>query len=231
MTSLYVYVMTSDSGFAPCIYGGLLTLACCKKRTRRMAARDYYNKNEVWVLGVCGKGLSKGTNRAYKPIYLAKVTDVKKMVDYYSTNEYEERVDHTAYKVLDNGKLKATENNPHTEKNQQKDIEGEFVLFSDNFVYWGDKCGEEITDIEKDFPQIFHSCIEGNLKCGIDRHNSDHIVERNFEEFSEKVKTWDWFPKSGAKIIGSPINKEYNCNQECNDEKIKRGFSWGSCES
>ena len=30
MTCLYIYRMTDDSGFAPCVEKGLLSLACCK---------------------------------------------------------------------------------------------------------------------------------------------------------------------------------------------------------
>ncbi len=33
MTCLYVYRLTDDSGFAPCVENDLLSLACCKEKT------------------------------------------------------------------------------------------------------------------------------------------------------------------------------------------------------
>lgn len=37
--TIYVYTMTSDTGFAPKPFGGLCTLACCKPQIRRAAAQ------------------------------------------------------------------------------------------------------------------------------------------------------------------------------------------------
>ncbi|HYJ82411.1 MAG TPA: hypothetical protein VEW26_06150, partial [Allosphingosinicella sp.] len=52
---LYRYIMTSDDGIAPCIDGGLITLATCKPVVRRVA------RPGDWVMGFFGKGYAPGT--------------------------------------------------------------------------------------------------------------------------------------------------------------------------
>ena len=108
-TVLYVYAMTNDSGFAPCVAEGLLTLACCKGGKkggmRLSAAKHFKNNDDVWVLGVCGKRLAnKYGKTAYSPVYLARITNVTEMTEYYTNTKYSGRADAKAYE-LKNGKF------------------------------------------------------------------------------------------------------------------------------
>lgn len=103
--------MTTDGGFAPCLDKNLLTLACCKGGTgggmRTAVYKDWIKNDSVWVMGVCGKKLAeKNSKTAYAPIYIAKIIDVKEMMDYYKDDTYQNRRDHKAYRV-DNGVLVA----------------------------------------------------------------------------------------------------------------------------
>lgn len=65
---LYSYVVTHDTGFAPCPYGRYCTLAYCKPRIRKAAEEG------DWVVGTG----SASKRMAKKIIYAMKVT--KKLV-------------------------------------------------------------------------------------------------------------------------------------------------------
>jgi hypothetical protein len=60
---IYVYKMSHDSGTAPCVENGLLTLAICKPDIRRLV------KVGDFVLGIGGQYIGQG-----RVIYAAKVT-------------------------------------------------------------------------------------------------------------------------------------------------------------
>lgn len=107
--SVYAYRMTSDTGYAPCVFEdnyhatNLLTLACCKggqlrknknggftevnTGLRHSIGKTFYNNligNDVYVIGIL-------KNRV---IWCAKITDIKTMVEYYSdSNAYGKRLD------------------------------------------------------------------------------------------------------------------------------------------
>ena len=67
--------------------------------------KDWIKNDSVWVMGVCGKKLANKNRKIdYAPIYIAKITDVKEMIDYYQDDTYQNRRDHKAYQV-DNGVL------------------------------------------------------------------------------------------------------------------------------
>lgn len=143
MTYLYIYRMTDDTGFAPCLKNGLLTLACCKGgqirdgkvihtglryRIGSGKAADY-SSDDVYILGTYGNKL----------LYLAKVTRVTTMEEYYSALS-EGRLD-DIYSMND-GQLvrndKLRKENVHTEEDRVKrDLAGTYVLMSDDYLYLG----------------------------------------------------------------------------------------------
>ena len=145
MTYLYMYRLTSDTGLAPCVDNGLLSLACCKGgqirygrpchtglRYRIGSNKDGFElKNDkVYVLGTY-----KG-----KLLYLARITEIMTMVEYYQTIA-KGRTDHI-YDVK-NGQL---ERNKHLQKQKVhlegeqhiRDIAGKYVLLSEDFMYLGE---------------------------------------------------------------------------------------------
>lgn len=212
---LYVYAMTHDSGFAPCIKDNLLSLACCKGGKnggmRTAAAKDFYSGNEVWILGVCGAGLaSSNNNRRYNPVYLAKIDKVIEMTEYFEAkNEYEGRNDHKAYRTV-NGKLESQPENPHTHKDdQERDMNGKYVLLSNYFVYWGEKCGESGLEIKDLYPAIFKG---DGIKKGIEEHYRGYLVDRDFSfDIESDLSEFKWFPKQNKCniITTKSINGEY----------------------
>ena len=144
MTYLYMYRLTNDTGLAPCVDNGLLSLAVCKGgqirngkvchtglRYRIGSNKDGYDpeNDKVYVLGTY-----KG-----KLLYLARVTQIKTMTEYYR-DMAKGRTDHI-YDVKNgllvrNKKLRKQEVHLETEK-QIRDMAGEYVLLSDDFMYLG----------------------------------------------------------------------------------------------
>ena len=77
---IFVYKMTADNGGAPCVYGGILSLAICKPMIRRKA------KEGDWIIGLGGKNLGEGI------IYVAHVTGTAGN-EYYQDRQFVRRPD------------------------------------------------------------------------------------------------------------------------------------------
>ncbi len=139
MTYLYIYRMTADTGFAPCVDDKMLTLACCKggwKNGTKTGVRYWigskkhadYEHDDVYVLGTFHN----------KFLYLAKIKSVVDMKKYFSDRRYAERTDciyeYSNGKYKRNKKLRGVHEDQHS---QNKDIAGQYVLISDEFLYFG----------------------------------------------------------------------------------------------
>jgi hypothetical protein len=74
MEKFYFYKMTTDSGGAPCVENGMLSLAICKPSIRRTA------RDGNIIIGFGGKKLGE------KLIYVAKISKVVVTGDYYRDN-------------------------------------------------------------------------------------------------------------------------------------------------
>ncbi|MBQ3919316.1 MAG: hypothetical protein II695_06550 [Oscillospiraceae bacterium] len=151
MKYLFMYRLTSDTGFAPCVDKRLLSLACCKggqirngKAVKTGLRYEIgckrngidYSKDDVYILG-----LYRG-----KFLYLARVTDVITMTEYYGTFS-KGRLD-DIYSLI-NGHLVRNHNlwneSVHIDEEQNiRDIAGEYVILSDDFIY----LGKDAVDIE-----------------------------------------------------------------------------------
>ncbi len=144
MTYLYTYRLTSDTGLAPCVENGLLSLACCKGgqirngkaihtglRYRIGSMRDGadHKADDVYLLGTYKNNF----------LYLAKVTDVITMNEYFGTMS-KGRTDNIY--SLKNGRLVRNQHlrneGVHVDEARNiRDIAGEYVMLSDNFIYLG----------------------------------------------------------------------------------------------
>lgn len=144
---IFRYKLTDDTGFAPCVDNDLFTLACCKTHLRKFIGLFWNDKKinnddyELYVSGVYDKKL----------LFFAKITNVIKMKEYYKSEKYSGRKDYI-YEYADDKdsklKWKETGYGLHIEeKDQNRDIAGEYVLISDEFVYYGkeaEPCTDEI---------------------------------------------------------------------------------------
>ena len=158
MTYLFIYRMTFDTGLAPCVDNNLLSLACCKGgqirngkpiktglRYRIGSKRESdYEKDDVHILGIYKN----------KMLYLARVTEVMPMTEYF-LKKSKGRTD-DLYRVV-NGKLERNNRlkNIHTKSSgeDKRDIAGEYVLLSDDFIYLGSDAAA-VKSIEEYYPKF-----------------------------------------------------------------------------
>jgi hypothetical protein len=80
---VFFYKMTSDSGAAPCVAQGILSLAICKPMIRTSAGEG------DWVFGFAADSLRKENPL----IYVARVTEVARDGRYYADPRYAGRAD------------------------------------------------------------------------------------------------------------------------------------------
>ncbi len=193
MVYLFVYRLTADTGLAPCAENGLLSLAVCKGGQKRgdkivhtglryrigsgSCGADY-KTDKVYILGTYKNDL----------LYIARVTNVLPMTEYFSgiSNGRTDNI----YSVRD-GKL--TRNNQlrkegiHTEADRiEKDIAGEYVLLSNEFVYLGrdavhvdilDKYNPRAQELKTYTGDVAENIIEECLKA---EDGNNHIPHEPF---------------------------------------------------
>ena len=144
MICLYIYRMTDDSGFAPCVEKGLLSLTCCKGgqirngkvvntglRHRIGIHREAnYATDDVYILGVYKN----------KMLYFAKVTNVVMMEEYFggmSKGRTDDIYSLVRGKLIRNQNLRNED--VHTEPDRVvKDLAGKYVVLSDDYIYLGE---------------------------------------------------------------------------------------------
>ena len=141
MTYLYIYRLSTDKGLAPCVQDGLLSLACCKGGRcngvstgirywigSKLDGTDY-SVDDIYLLGLYRS----------KFLYLAKVTDVVTMTEYYQKMSKDRADDIYS---LENGQLirnnKLRKEGIHLNKDDNtRDILGKYVLLSNDYIYLG----------------------------------------------------------------------------------------------
>jgi hypothetical protein len=92
--SFYAYKLTHDDGAAPCVQGGLLTLAVCKPDIR--CGKDSAKIGD-YLVGVGGVNLGLG-----RLIYMARITKILEDGQYYKFGAYQDRLDCAYEEDLDN---------------------------------------------------------------------------------------------------------------------------------
>ena len=221
-TIVYIYVMTNDNGFAPCIDNNWLTLACCKGGKkggmRKSAKNDFSAGHNVYLLGLCGKTLATKAMKSemeFLPVYLAKIDKYIEMKEYYKIGGLSAgRKDDVYIYDADKDEFEPKKCNHHSEDEQKKDKGGKYVLCSHQFTYFGNKCGKKGCEI-KEF--IRNASEKKSIReCKSFR---GYIVERDFCNFEKAIKNWDWFPKKP------------NCCKIISNHSISEKFVGGSRKS
>ena len=142
LTKLYIYRLTSDTGLAPCVDNGLFSLAVCKGGQIRkgvpcntglrhlIGSRGEYKLGKVYILGTFHD----------KFLYLARVTDVVTMDEYFngmSKGRTDDIYDFVKEKLVRNNHFKKEK--IHTEHDRIiKDIAGQYVVLSNDYIYLGE---------------------------------------------------------------------------------------------
>lgn len=122
---VYSYTATFDTGFAPHVSKGLLSLACCKPRIRQ--------KIKVGDFLVAFYGVSQPRKKfAYALMYVARVTEVLTLKEYAASHTG--RVD-----CVYDENLQQLKNPFHGSKHVKRDLSGVNVALSVDFVFFGDK--------------------------------------------------------------------------------------------
>ena len=115
---LYSYILACDVGGAPCVEDGCLTIAICKPDIRRLS------KVGDIIVGISGYKLGKKK----KIIFIAKTTKMVTMEEYG---------DITRSDSIYTSKLKMKPNPFHNCSDYKRDMSGENVIMSTDFIYFG----------------------------------------------------------------------------------------------
>jgi Nucleotide modification associated domain 2 len=203
---IYVYKLVTDNGGAPCVWRGLLSLAICKPKIRKVAKKSSF----IFGFGAKSSGYKE------RLIYVAKVTETPKVGDYYRSPKYAKRPDCIYYDVSGRAQRKPKASYHKDSDQRRKDVgfhfENAYVLLSNDFRYFGKK---GTTDYKFIFPAI-KKLVE-NLKRG---HRVNHSVKLHNELVALKKQLWRKFSK---KVIGPPSDSNRNllCNRESPSRRVK----------
>ena len=183
---IFAYTMTHDTGFAPAIHEKTLSLGCCKTFLRYKIAKEwnaYKDTTDFYIMEICGKQLAdrNGINDSYFPVYIAKVKEAVKAIDYYKDQLDPTRAD-TQYSYR-NGQWLYSKNNPHhietsiepidkgwqilTDSDNEKDIkyinrgknDDNYILLSEEYM-----C-PRLPELPQKFPCIKEICNEREKAC------------------------------------------------------------------
>lgn len=124
---LFSYILKVNNGFAPCIIGGICSLACCKPAIRRVASIN------DWVVGLSPR---KDGNTI---IYAMQVEEKIPFTEYWT--RYPKRrpmgkklaLGDNVYPNYSSGPIA---NAHHDKTNKDHDLSGRYVLISKNKTYY-----------------------------------------------------------------------------------------------
>ena len=142
MTWIYMYRLSADTGLAPCVKDGLLSLAVCKGGQIRKgkpintglrykigkAYKDNCCEDKVYLLGTYHN----------KFLYLARITDVITMEEYYQKKSFGRTDNIYKYckgQLIRNNYL--VNEGIHIGDQINRDLAGKYVLISDDYIYLG----------------------------------------------------------------------------------------------
>jgi len=190
--SIYFYKLVADSGGAPCVWRGMLSLAICKPMIRKTAAVGDL------VFGFAANSLSPD-NRL---IYVARVTNKLSGGAYYMSDRYSRRED--CIYEFKKGTLKRRKGAKHHQS--AEDLVHDLgrppsypranVLLSVDFRYFG---GAGTAQYKSKFPRV---------KRAVELLGRGHRVQRPSTELREQLLAmadWIW-GSSTEKVIGSPTS-------------------------
>jgi len=201
---VYVYKLTVDSGGAPCVNGGLLTLALCKPRIRTSARRGDL---------IIGFG-ANGPPMANRLIYIAEVTEEPLVHgSYYENAAYSARGD-CIYERASDGQFvrRATARFHNDSDHRERDLgswpayQKATVLLSRDFQYLGK---------EGTVDYVGHYPLTAQLVKGMKRsHRVNYDQTLLGELLSLKSEIWRRYQRM---VLGPPTDPKdcRPCNSEC----------------
>jgi len=145
MTSVYMYAVSYDLGFAPNPFGGVCSLACCKPAIRSGA------KDGDWIVGLTGTKLRP----ALRCVFAMQVTRTVTFDEYWTDSEFETRKsrrngsakkqvgdniyhrDEPAAPWVQEDSVHSLEDGSPCPLNTAHDTRVNRVLLSERFIYFG----------------------------------------------------------------------------------------------
>jgi hypothetical protein len=157
MTRIYRYTLASDTGMAPCIDGGWVSLATCKPRIRRGA------KPGDWVIGFfpAPKGEPRG-----RVAWAGRISRRVEIGDY--EREFRDRSD-AVYRAKPNGEFKCLRPGYHTSKDAfRKDISAPALVFDPHLTWYFGNQPKMLPDslmhlAAKGRPDLVNGTADGDL--------------------------------------------------------------------
>jgi hypothetical protein len=192
---IYFYKLTSDTGGAPCVQNGVLSLAICKPMIRGTA-----EKGDL-IFGFAARSLHPD-NRL---IYAARVTEKLGDGRYYKDARYAQRGDciyrHKAgHFEWRNGSLHHGPKDVVRDLGNHPEYPRANVLLSRDFRYFGEAGSDEY---KSKFPRV-RRAVE-RLGRGHRVHQSDALRHE-----LRRMKSWLWRSTSRNKV-GAPMQKPSRC--------------------
>lgn len=191
MERIYFYKLTHDTGGAPCVQDGLLSLAICKPMIRRTA------EPRSVIFGFAANSLH-GDNRL---IYIARITDKVRDGDYFKRKEFERRGD-CIYEHRGNHFVWRQGARHHGPSDLVHDL-GEYptyrkasVLLSDDFRYFG---GSGSADYKSRYPLI-KDAVEGLGRGHRVRH------DERLRTQLQSLMRWVW-NETKRRVAGAPTSE------------------------
>lgn len=177
--NLFSYIVTHDSGFAPNPFHGVCTLACCKPSIRRTASVG------DWIVGLTPK------KDGYRLVYAMRVQDALTFEDYWRHPKFRkkrpagarDRGDNIYQPLAGGGFQQLPSGHSHRDgsenaKTKDRDLGGENVLISDDFVYFGSEAIK--------LPRQLSDLIVGRGHRRFRRGDDDRLIEA-FEAFIKSL--------------------------------------------
>jgi len=219
-----LYTVDHDYGINPNPFFGYCTIGHCKPAIRKTVAKYVLNKKpdgkaedlSIWLVGIAsGNNIKFKHDCGGKVIYIMQVTEVLSYRDYWNDTRFIcKRRTNLSYNTKNISFLNCGDN---IKSDVVVDCSGKaimgkngHVLISDNFIYWGDSCSEDLG----------HSMYESKTGGG------RYPIYLPNSKYSEKMKTIvDFITKTfgetkHADILGKPIMSADNFNLA---EAIKQG--------
>ena len=184
MTKVYIYKLTTDNGGAPCISGGILSLAICKPAVRSTARRDNI------VLGFAANPLY--TNNCL--VYMARVTRNLAGREYFSEPQYASRPDCIyrwdghRFEWKHDAKYHSSHDLTH-DLGEAPDYNRANVLLSEqvgNFRYFKEKCPIDYKEKYPDLKSLVESLGQGQ------RVNFNPELQKELREFMQRLWNIPW---------------------------------------
>lgn len=203
---LFTYTMTCDTGFAPAVSDGVLSLACCSSKLRRKVAEVFNEENEVYFMGVMGKTFAERCKLsceefAYAPLYIAKADHVVKASEYFRKNgKYAAPHRRDQVYLFDGRHWSSNKGNPHAKhpmsekdllnsnsdvfyKNGSKEKQMSDVILAKEFVYFG----KEIVSLKVLDPMFSVLAAEQAREWRAHSNRAKNIDEKKFIAVFEEL--------------------------------------------